>query len=99
LVAFQSIALFHAHTHPKIIILLARTTEQLSSVASEISAIDSDIKVIKGSVDVTDAQAVNIFFTNLRDNEKVGRIDVLFNNAGYLEVIGAAENSDLVLRH
>jgi len=75
----------HAHTHPKAIILLARNAEHLDSVASEISAIDSNIKVIKGSVDITDAQAVSTFFTNLRDNEKVGRLDVLFNNAGYLE--------------
>lgn len=68
---------------------MARTTDQLDSVASEIAAIDSNIKVIKGSVDVTDAQAVNTFFVNLREVEKVGRMDVPFNNAGYLEVISA----------
>lgn len=81
----RSIALSHAPTHPKTIILTARTTDQLDSVASEIAAIDSNIKVIKGSVDVTDAQAVNTFFVNLREVEEVGRMDVLFNNAGYLE--------------
>jgi NADP-dependent 3-hydroxy acid dehydrogenase YdfG len=91
LIIYQSIALLHALTHPKAIILLARNVEHLDSVASEISAIDSNIKVIKGSVDITDAQAVSTFFTNLRDNEKVGRLDVLFNNAGYLEVLCASE--------
>ena len=89
-IIYQSIALLHAHTHPKAIILLARNAEHLDSVASEISVIDSDIKVVKGSVDVTDAQAIDTFFTNLRNNHKVGRLDVLFNNAGYLEVLCAS---------
>jgi NADP-dependent 3-hydroxy acid dehydrogenase YdfG len=91
LIIYQSIGLLHAHTHPKAIILLARNAEHLDSVASEISAIDSNIKVIKGTVDITDARAVDAFFANLRDNEKVGRLDVLFNNAGYLEVLCSSE--------
>lgn len=81
----RSIALIHAHMKPSTIILTARSIEQLDLVASEIAAIDSNIKVIKASVDVTDAQAVSVFFTRLREVEKVGRIDVLFNNAGCLE--------------
>lgn len=58
----------------------------LDSVASELAAIDSEIRIIKASVDVCDSQAVSAFFSNLWHVEKVGRIDVLFANAGYLEV-------------
>lgn len=79
--------MFHAYTRPRTIIIIARTIGQLDLVATEIAAIDSNIKVIKGSVDIMDLQAVNNFFTNLREVEKVGRVDVLFNNAGYLEVL------------
>lgn len=82
----QSIAIFHAHTHPKSIIITARSTGPLDAVAAELAAIDSNIKVVKASLDVGDADAVGVFFKNLRDIEGVGKIDVLFNNAGCLEV-------------
>ncbi|KAF7973781.1 hypothetical protein HWV62_14258 [Athelia sp. TMB] len=81
----RSIALLHAHTHPRSIIITARTMSSLDLVASEIAAIDPKIRVIKASVDVSDAAAVSAFFRDLREVEKVGRIDVLFNNAGALE--------------
>lgn len=76
----------HAHTRPKCIILIARSIPSLDSVASELAAIDSEIRIIKASVDVCDSKAVSTFFKNLWYVEKVGRIDVLFANAGYLEV-------------
>lgn len=82
----QSIAIFHAHTHPKSIIITARSTGPLDAVAAELAAIDYNIKVVKASLDVGDANAVGVFFKHLRDVEGVGKIDVLFNNAGCLEV-------------
>ncbi|KAF7985979.1 hypothetical protein HWV62_41280 [Athelia sp. TMB] len=108
----RSIALLHAHTHPRSIIITARTASSLDLVATEIAAIDPKIRIIKASVDVDDATAVSAFFKDLREVEKVGRIDVLFNNAGYLEqdlstwtstintnIIGVANFTHEFLRH
>lgn len=83
----RSIAILHAHTHPRCIIITARSTGPLDAVATELEAIDPKINVIKASVDVGDIGAVKAFFQRLRNVEGVGKIDVLFNNAGYLEPV------------
>ncbi|KZP16605.1 NAD(P)-binding protein [Athelia psychrophila] len=93
----RSIAIMHAHTRPKCIILIARSIPSLDSVASELAAIDSEIRIIKASVDVCDSKAVSTFFKNLWYVEKVGRIDVLFANAGYLEPIVPFAQQDISL--
>ncbi|KAF7985981.1 hypothetical protein HWV62_41284 [Athelia sp. TMB] len=58
----RSIALLHAYTHPRIIVITARTMSSLDLVASEIAAIDPRIRVIKASVDVSDAAAPRLPF-------------------------------------
>ncbi|KZP03961.1 NAD(P)-binding protein [Athelia psychrophila] len=91
----RSIAIIHAHSHPRCIIITARSTAPLDAVASELIAIGSQIRIIKASLDVTDPVAVSTFFKNLREVERIGKIDVLFNNAGYLEPILPFAQQDL----
>ncbi|KZP22860.1 hypothetical protein FIBSPDRAFT_952435 [Athelia psychrophila] len=80
----------HAHTHPQCIILTDRLAAPLDAVAFELATIDAEIRVVQASVDVSDHTAVGAFFAHLMQVENIGRIDVLFNTAGYLEVRGSS---------
>ncbi|KZP23594.1 NAD(P)-binding protein [Athelia psychrophila] len=91
----RSIAVLHAHTRPRSIILTARSIGPLDAVAAELEVIDSNIIVIKASLDVGDAGAVGLFFKHLKEVKGVGRIDVLFNNAGCLEPVLPFAQQDL----
>jgi NAD(P)-dependent dehydrogenase (short-subunit alcohol dehydrogenase family) len=72
----RSVALRFAETGVASLILCARTTSELDSVAlaiAAIAAINSNIKVFKYIVDITSDAAVR---------KAVGRLDILINNAG-----------------
>ncbi|KZP22874.1 hypothetical protein FIBSPDRAFT_952452 [Athelia psychrophila] len=107
----RGIAIMHAHTHPQCIILTDRLAAPLDVVAFELATIDPEIRVIQASVDVSDYAAVGAFFAHLMQVENIGRMDVLFNTAGYLEelsicaktissyIIGVANVTNEFLRH
>ena len=76
----RAIAIAFAHAGASRVILTARTTSQLEMVAREVNAISSDIEVIKVEIDVTKESEVEALFHGIQ-----GKVDVLVNNAGYLE--------------
>jgi NAD(P)-dependent dehydrogenase (short-subunit alcohol dehydrogenase family) len=76
----QAIAIAFAHAGASRLILTARTASQLEMVASEIKAVSNDIEVITVETDVTNESQVEALFRGIQ-----GKVDVLVNNAGYLE--------------
>lgn len=79
----RSIALAFAQYRPANLILFARSTEKLGSVATEITQIDSSIRIIPKSVDVSSSKSVNdAVVSSLEVIGNSASIDVVVNNAG-----------------
>ncbi len=95
----QAIAIAFAQAGASTLILTSRSTEELTSVSTEISSLpslSSPPRIITQSVDVTSESSVSDLFKRLQEEEKV-EVDVLINNAGYLMVparIGEGEVGD-----
>jgi NAD(P)-dependent dehydrogenase (short-subunit alcohol dehydrogenase family) len=79
----RATALQYAHARVSCIILCARTSEQLDEVSRAIGNINSEIKVIKSSIDVSNEVAVKKLAKEV--SESIGRLDILVNNAGAAE--------------
>ncbi|KAF2876416.1 putative oxidoreductase ucpA [Massariosphaeria phaeospora] len=77
----RATALQYAHANVKTLILCARTASQLDEVESAIASINSSIRVLKYTLDVTNTDAVKKTAEDVTAKE--GRLDVLVNNAGY----------------
>ena len=65
------------------IIICSRSTSELEEVAAKIRAINSDIQVSVVKVDVTSEEDVKSLAAIIEKEH--GRLDVLINNAGYLD--------------
>jgi NAD(P)-dependent dehydrogenase (short-subunit alcohol dehydrogenase family) len=76
----RAIAIAFAHAGASRLILTARTASQLDMVANELRVVSNDIDIIKIETDVTNESQVAALFRGIQ-----GEIDVLVNNAGYLE--------------
>jgi len=76
----RSIALRFAESGVASIILCSRTATELDEVQQRIKEINSNIKVSKYSVDITNEEEVLAMAKAVR--EEVGRLHVLVNNAG-----------------
>jgi NAD(P)-dependent dehydrogenase (short-subunit alcohol dehydrogenase family) len=76
----RAIALQYAHASAALIVLSARTSAELDEVESAINKINSNVRVQKQTLDVTDASAVAAFAKEFQAKE--GRLDILVNNAG-----------------
>ncbi|KAF2645936.1 NAD(P)-binding protein [Massarina eburnea CBS 473.64] len=90
----RAIALEYALAGISGIIIVARSSDQLSEVESSIKAINSSIKVLKTSLDVRSNDAV----TNLAKTIEAdfGRLDVLINNAGVTDEWKSLPETDAV---
>jgi NAD(P)-dependent dehydrogenase (short-subunit alcohol dehydrogenase family) len=76
----RAIALQYAHASAAAIVLCARTPSELDEVEGKIQEINSSIRVLKYSVDVTSEEAVRKLAEDVQTKEK--RLDILINNAG-----------------
>jgi NAD(P)-dependent dehydrogenase (short-subunit alcohol dehydrogenase family) len=85
----RAIAIAFAHAGASRLILTARTASQLETVASEVKAVSNDIEVIKIETDVTNESQVEALFHGIQ-----GKVDVLVNNAGYLEPNASLAETD-----
>jgi NAD(P)-dependent dehydrogenase (short-subunit alcohol dehydrogenase family) len=79
----EAYAIAFAQAGASDIILASRTTSELKSVAAEVKEIDAGIKVSVLPCDISDEKAVIVVEKALR--EKHGRLDVLINNAAFLD--------------
>jgi NAD(P)-dependent dehydrogenase (short-subunit alcohol dehydrogenase family) len=75
----RSIALRYADSGVACIFICARTSSQLDEVEQAIKAINSDVKVRKLALDVTDDKQVTLAVEKVKEE---GRLDILVNNAG-----------------
>ena len=75
----RSIALRYADSGVACIFLCARTSSQLDEVEQAIKTINSDVKVRKLALDVTDEKQVMLAVEKVKEE---GRLDILVNNAG-----------------
>jgi NAD(P)-dependent dehydrogenase (short-subunit alcohol dehydrogenase family) len=76
----RAITIAFAHAGASRLILTARTTSQLETVANEAKAVSNKIQIIQMETDVTNESQVETLF-----REIPGDVDILVNNAGYLE--------------
>jgi NAD(P)-dependent dehydrogenase (short-subunit alcohol dehydrogenase family) len=79
----ESMALGFAKAGAGGIIICSRSTPELEEVASKILAINKDIKVSSVKCDVTNEEDVKSLAATIEKQH--GRLDVLINNAGYLD--------------
>lgn len=75
----RSIALRYAESGVACIIICARTSSQLDEVEQAIKNINSNVKVRKLVIDITDEKQVALAAEQVKEE---GRLDVLVNNAG-----------------
>jgi NAD(P)-dependent dehydrogenase (short-subunit alcohol dehydrogenase family) len=76
----RAIAIASAHAGASRLILTARTASQLEMVANELRTVSNDMQIIKVETDVTNESQVEALFHGIQ-----GEVNVLVNNAGYLE--------------
>ena len=76
----RAIAIAFAHAGASRLILTARTVSQLETVANELRTVSNNIQIIKIETDVTNESQVEALFHGIQ-----GEVNVLVNNAGYLE--------------
>lgn len=76
----RSMAIQYAHAKVSTIILCARTASELDEVEAAVKQVNSDVKVRKETISVTDRAAVQDLAQRVQ--QEVGRLDVLINNAG-----------------
>ena len=75
------------------IIICARTASELDAVEQAISSINSNVKVTKFSLDITDEAEVTAAASHVVN--EIGRLDVLVNNAGTTEPWKAIAESSI----
>ncbi|KAJ6016230.1 hypothetical protein N7540_010821 [Penicillium herquei] len=75
------------------IVLIGRSADGLSETEKTVHEINSDIRVLRFALDVTDEKAVNDAFKSIV--EQVGVPHVLINNAGNLAPLASTVESDL----
>lgn len=76
----RSIALRYAESGVACIIICARTASELDEVESSIKKLNSDVKIRKFSLDITNESQVLTVAEIVKKEEK--RLDILINNAG-----------------
>ncbi|KAG4420714.1 hypothetical protein IFR04_006100 [Cadophora malorum] len=89
----RSIALRYAESGVENIIICARTASELDAVEQAISSINSNVKVTKFSLDITDEAEVTAAASHVVN--EIGRLDVLVNNAGTTEPWKAIAESSI----
>lgn len=76
-------AVAYAQAGASDIILTSRTSQELESAAEKVKAVSKNVRVSTVSCDVTVEADVESLVRSIK--EKHGRLDVLVNNAGYLD--------------
>lgn len=79
----QAMAVAYAQAGASDIILTSRTSQELESAAEKVKAVSKNVRVSTVSCDVTVEADVESLVRSIK--EKHGRLDVLVNNAGYLD--------------
>ena len=82
----ESFALAYAKAGAAGIIICSRSTHELHAVSAKITAINPEIKVSVVACDVASEESVKELAAIIKKDH--GRLDILINNAGYLDVAG-----------
>ncbi len=90
----RSMAIQYAHANVSAIILSARTESELDEVEEQVKKTNSNVKVKKEVLSVTDGHAIKDLAH--RVGQEFGRLDILINNAGLNRAWTPLGEDDLV---
>jgi NAD(P)-dependent dehydrogenase (short-subunit alcohol dehydrogenase family) len=91
----KAIAIAFAQAGARAIIITGRTKSSLDTAKQEIEAAATakDATVLSFTADICDVEAINTVFKTVK--QKVGPLDILINNAAYLDFHKSIAESDL----